>query len=587
MNTHTADCSDCDFRVNKVPARDWPEGTMRPLYLYKGNYPYLITSLRGKTWHPDNLEGTKEQLKEWGEESVITGYIPQVAHTYALIEGGYGIMNEFQVAIGESTCASKFWASPTIAGGKARIEVSEMSKIALERTKTARDAILLMGNLAVELGFYAADWSGGDMSKGEGGEGLTVIDKDEAWIFHVLADDTGTSAVWAAQRIPDDHIAVVANQFVIRQIDPDSPDILHSDNIWEVAKRNNLWTEEDGLLDFLKVYAPLRAHSIYATRRVWRVFNIAAPSVTINPETDSYASDYPFSVKVDKQLTAEDLMNINRDHYEGTAFDLTKGLAAGPYGDPQRYDIAPVENLTFADMIQGSFERAISMFRTSYSFVAVSRKDVPDELTLLWFSQYAPSSTSYTPFYVSAEELPPPYTRGSLFKFDSSVSYWNFCLVGNYASKFYKYAMKDVKELQNNLQVQANYAINNVEAAMIRLLSFDYRKLSEPNTETDVPLTDSEIVDINEEGSIKHAVIKALTAVTKEQGHKVVDAWRDFFPVLVTRYHDGYQADNLDQKDIKMRKLFYPLWWLDITGYWNTKPNVGLDVIMFHSNSNI
>jgi dipeptidase len=92
-------------------------------------------------------------------------------------------------------------------GGKASIEVREMSKIALERCTTAKEAVLLMGSLAEQYGFYAADWSGGDASKGEGGEALTVVDKTEAWVFHVLADDTGTSAVWAAQRVKDDHVS--------------------------------------------------------------------------------------------------------------------------------------------------------------------------------------------------------------------------------------------------------------------------------------------------------------------------------------------------------------------------------------------
>lgn len=101
----------------------------------------------------------------------------QVPHTFALYEGGYGIMNEHQVAMGESTCAAKFYGTPVTAGGLARIEVAEMSRIALERSTSARQAIQIMGDLAVELGFYAADWRGGDMSLGEGGEALTVIDK--------------------------------------------------------------------------------------------------------------------------------------------------------------------------------------------------------------------------------------------------------------------------------------------------------------------------------------------------------------------------------------------------------------------------
>jgi hypothetical protein len=82
MNTHTADCSDCDFRINKVPSSDWTEGSPRPLYLYKGNYPATVTSSRGSTWHPKNLEGSKEQLEQWGLESIITGYIPQVQNFF-------------------------------------------------------------------------------------------------------------------------------------------------------------------------------------------------------------------------------------------------------------------------------------------------------------------------------------------------------------------------------------------------------------------------------------------------------------------------------------------------------------------------
>jgi hypothetical protein len=133
-------------------------------------------------------------------------FVAQIAHTFALYEAGYGIMNEHQVGIGESTCAARFWAPPTIAGGKAAIEARQMTQICLERAATARDCIQIMGDLAVQYGFYTADWSGGDMSLGEGGEALTVVDKEESWVFHVLGDDTHTSAVWVAQRVPDNHV---------------------------------------------------------------------------------------------------------------------------------------------------------------------------------------------------------------------------------------------------------------------------------------------------------------------------------------------------------------------------------------------
>lgn len=146
-----------------------------------------------------------------------------------------------------------------------------------------------------------------------------------------------------------------------------------------MARRNGLWSQEQGLLNFMRTYSPPRAHPTYATRRVWRVFSLVAPSLRLSPDTDAYMSDYPFSVQVERVLTPQDLMEIQvlplglgrpedelmdclssqRDHYEGTAFDLTQGIAAGPYGDPNRFDVAPqpADNLTSLDLIQGGYER--------------------------------------------------------------------------------------------------------------------------------------------------------------------------------------------------------------------------------------
>ncbi len=280
-----------------------------------------------------------------------------MAHTYAIYEASYGIMNEHQVALGESTCAAKLYAVPVTAGGKARIEMGEMSRIALERTKTARECIQMMGDLATTYGFYAADWSGGDASRGQGGEAITVVDKTEAWVFHVMADDTGASAIWVAERLEPDQVTIVANQFIIRKVDPHSDKFMYSKNLWEIAKKKGWWSEKNGLLDFLLTYAPQRAHAIYVTRRLWRFYNIVAPSLNLPADTDPFALNYPFSAKPDKVLSPEDLIQITRDHFEGTQFDLTKGIAAGPYGNPDRYDAAPVDGMTTMEVIQGSYER--------------------------------------------------------------------------------------------------------------------------------------------------------------------------------------------------------------------------------------
>jgi dipeptidase len=388
MVTHTADCAECDWRINKVPAYDYEEGAMRPIYLLSGAYPRQVREDRGETWKAKNLEDL-QQKSEWATRiGEIIGYIPQARHTYALIEGMYGIMNEHQVSIGESTCASKLWATPMgSAGGKALLEASELSQIALERTTTAKDAIQLMGELAEMYGFYSAAWDEEQSAMGEGGEALSVADKNEAWIFHIIPDNTGTSAIWVAQRVPDDHVAVVANTFIIREIEENNPDFMYSSNLHTIAQDMGYWHPDQGKLNFLKAFVPQRMHPNYSHRRVWRVFSLASPSIGLPPDTNAFADDYPFSIKVDESVSAETVMSWQRDHYEGTPFSLTEGLASGPFGDPNRFDGGAALNITTSDVRQGEFGRAISLFRTSYAVVATPRDSHPDVLSVVWICQ--------------------------------------------------------------------------------------------------------------------------------------------------------------------------------------------------------
>lgn len=439
LTTHTADCAECDWRVNKVPARDWAEGSMRPIYLISGTYPRQVREDRGDTWRKANLERNMPQVKDWEalENKTIIGYIPQVPHTYALIEGMYGIMNENNVAIGESTCAAKLWAAPVSAGGKALLEVSEMSQIALERAKTAREAIQVMGDLAVKYGFYSAEWNvdnpyGEGLVKGEGGEALTVIDPEEAWVFHVIPDDTGASAIWVAQRVPDSHVAVVANSFVIRNVIPDHPDFMYSANLWAVAEKLGWYDSgRDGpYLNFVHTYAPKRYRSSYANRRVWRVFTLANQALGLPADTNAYADDYPFSVQVARpehknQFSVQDIIDIQRDHYEGTPYSTGYGsLAGGPYGDPNRFDISSTDDMTIWEALQGDFPRTISLFRTSYSFVAEPRRgEVGSWFPRVWFSQYAPDQSTFVPLYVTADKLPKTWVSGAMHKYNSDSAW--------------------------------------------------------------------------------------------------------------------------------------------------------------------
>ena len=158
-------------------------------------------------------------------------------------------------------------------------------------------------------------------------------------VFHMLPDDTGKSAIWVAQRVPDDHISAVTNQFVIGDLPYESKnhDFMISHNLFGVALRNGLWSPPEPL-NFARVYGKgIGRNSYMSTRRIWRIFTLAAPSLQQNfsAYTDEFGTfgygakgneSYPFSVKPDKKLTVQDIMNINRDQYEGTPFDMTKGV---------------------------------------------------------------------------------------------------------------------------------------------------------------------------------------------------------------------------------------------------------------------
>lgn len=296
-------------------------------------------------------------------------------------------------------------------------------------------------------------------------------DTEEVWVFHIVADDTHESAVWAAQRLPDDHITVIANQFIIQEIDLSDPDnFMASANIFEVAERTKLWDSKGDIpFNFLHIYGKNQGGlSQGSTRRMWRGFTMAAPSLSISPFTDNFATfgfgpnldqPYPFSVAPDSPMKLESIMRILRDNYEGTPFDLTEGPDSGPFGDVVRASGVP----SWKDPVNGlapeetneedgtmSFpNRAISLWRTSYGSIAQARSSLPNEIgALTWFAQYAPHHSSFVPVYANADKTPQGIDGATLYKFDKTKNFWVHSLVGNYVSRWFKWTIEDVRELQ-------------------------------------------------------------------------------------------------------------------------------------------
>lgn len=296
--------------------------------------------------------------------------------------------------------------------------------------------------------------------------------------------------------------------------------------------QNKLWhPESDGPLNFARVFGNDRHASSFAcTRRVWRVFTLAAPSLlpVLSGYTDGFATfgfganlsaPYPFSVKVDSPLTVQDIMNINRDQYEGSAFDLTQGTDAGPFGDPMRYAPVgkthdPVNGLSADQFNAGlGFQRPISLWRTAYSSITQSRAGLPDEIgAVTWVAQYAPHHASFLPVYASAA-TPSSLNTGTQYRLDKSSNYWIHCLTGNYLSRWYAHTIGEVQAFQRRQEAFVFAAQAQSEQLAARLLLHS-----------------------------RSAGVSALQGFAELMGATVRDAWWTFFFDMAGTFRDMYMV---------------------------------------------
>ncbi|CAK4618132.1 unnamed protein product [Aphanomyces euteiches] len=533
ITTHTADCTNCDFRLAKVPQQQHAPGSMRNIPLLSQVYPRYVGKDRGAPeYYQENLQ---QGFFNWSNTPII-GQIPQVETTFGYVDAIYPVVNEYQLATRESTCGARFYAKPATQGGTALFDITELARVAFERTKTARDAINLMADLAVKHGYYGAYWGDKeDEMLNQAGETLTVTDPKKGWVFHILPDDTGASAIWVAQRIPDNHITAIGNQFIIHDVNLTASDnFLGSANLYDIAKRHNFW-DGKSRFDFTAVYAKPFSDGTFATRRQWHPLG----------------KDYPFSVEVATPLDVSDIMRFQRDHYENTPFDLTQGRAAGPYSSPDRYLVGnvPLSSAT-GDRIVG-FERPISYHTTSYSYVTQLHPSNRNN-ALVWFGPYVPHATSYMPIYAKVSSVPSIVSGGSLRKFDLNSSFWINALVGNYAGHFYKHVMPAVSTVQLAVEKKAADAQAGVQAKAQSILA----------------------------SQGEAAMVIYLTSSTNSFAMAAHDAFVALFYDMVTRFHDGTIFGNFSNEAMDVKAMGYPTWWLEEVGYFGPKTQ-GLSVTTF------
>jgi len=552
MVTHSDDSGPMttDLRFVRVQHKKHKKGSKRPLHLWQIPYPRVIDGSIAEEYAP--VHGQKE--------SVPLGYIPQVEETYAYWDTDYGVQNEHGLSIGESTCTAMTvgWpAAPGLPYGYNKLGIEDLSKIALERCKTARCAVEAMGPLAVEHGFYSADSGTPDKPAYEGSsEGLVIADAElgELWIFNVLTGANNASAIWGAQRVPSDHVVAVGNSFTINRMNLSDPEnFLHSPDVTALAKEKGWWKPEDeehpDLFNFFGAYGytppsptlPWQATNdlsilkFYSGRRMWRIFSLLSPAegAKLDPNNGNspHTEDpYPPSVPAPKgTVTLGMVMDAHRDHYEGTPYDLTKGMAAGPYGNPNRGKGLAV--------IVGQWERAISMYRTSWSFVLMPR---PNKRSLVWFGYDAAHGTAYLPFYGAATEPAPGAWQSHQCiqsKFSYDCAWWAFNLVNEYSEMNFQLINGDVRKKAHAVEAEALKAIEEWEK------------------------------EADKKG--EEAALKLLTEKSNKFAEKSVKGWWELLHFLYGRY--ARMAVTYNESATNGENAYgqaYPEWWL-------TSPDIG------------
>lgn len=395
------------------------------------------------------------------------GEIPQVKKTFGFINTAYPCMNEYQLGVGEST----FGGRPELQSNAGLIDCQRLIQLMLERTKTARGAIELAGELLEQYGWNDA------------GECLTIADTKEVWHFEVVGPGKGkVGAVWVAQRVPDNHISVNANASTIKEVDLEDEDFfMSSENLYSLAEENGWWNQEE-TFRFCYAYAPGSRTSIAARRREWRVFNLLAPSIGLDP----YAENYPFSVKPDDKVDLSDLVSVFKDYYEGTDFNFVKDITVAD--EDGNTIISPMANpfmpydMNKAFRINGGWgwrgERTIARWYTMYATIIQSRSWLPDEIGgVVWLAQDNVATSVYIPVYAGTTDLPISYkTPGRPNGYTQESAWWAFNRLGTLTAQRWGDMRNDVSKVWDPMQKEIFIETSDLEKKLLKIKNTDERK---------------------------------------------------------------------------------------------------------------
>jgi len=481
----------------------------------------------------DHLPGTMLNVYEW-DSGKLLGQIKQISHTYTVV----GNMNEHQVAIGETTWGGR----SELHDPKAIMDYGSLMYIALQRAGTAREAIQVMTDIVKEYGYHSS------------GESFSISDPNEVWILEMISKGPeNKGAVWVARRIPNGYVCAHANQARIRQFPlNDKKNCLYAPDVISFARKKGYYSGPDKDFSFVDAYVPITYGALrFCEARVYAFFNRIAPSRNLSMDYvkgESGADPLPLWIKPDKKLSVRDVMECMRDHFEGTDFDMTRDIGAGPFRLPYRWRPLTweVDGVTYCN------ERATSTQQTGFSFVAQARSWLPDPIGgVLWFGVDDTYSTVYVPMYCSICRVPWSFAvgNGSFQEFTWESAFWVFNFVSNYAYSRYSDMIQDIKLVQRELEGKFLADQPGIEAAALALYQQAPRLAYSYLTDYSVRIGDSTVKRWKKLG--EHLIFKYLDGNVKNELGEVKHPPypQSWYRKIVDETGDHFKMKNLKEAE--------------------------------------
>ena len=451
--------------------------------------------------HP---KGTKRAIYNW-ENNKYLGEIDEAEKTYSVI----GNINEYQLAIAETT----FGGREELVDKEGIIDYGSLIYIALQRSRTAREAIETMTSLVKEYGYCSE------------GESFSIADKNEAWILEMIGKGSKSKgAVWVAVRIPDDCISAHANQSRIHKFSlNDNKNCLYSPDVISFARSQGYFTGKDTDFDFANAYCPAGFGELrFCEARVWSFFNAWTDDMVAYLNyvkgTEKGLEPMPLYIKPKVKLSARDVMASMRDHFEGTPFDMTSDVSAGVYAAPYR----PTPLSWEYNGKKYFNERPASTQQSAFTFVAQMRSSLPDAVGgIIWFGNDDANTTPYTPVYCSALNVPECYSGkdadGVTFSWNSA--FWVCNWVSNMVYPRYSMMFGSLEAARNRLENEYFSSQKAVEAEALALLK-----------------------------ESKAKAITYLDKYTNDKAQQMLNKWKELGTYLIVKYNDQAVKPEKDGK---------------------------------------